>query len=218
MFKGFGFNGLGKKKEAPVDRIEAEKREMLAKHRDLAKESHEQWRAPRKQPDGTYTPRYKPLKPETDQEWMKRNKNLVVEDEAVTGGKGPYTDIAKLSFDELPDFRKADTLASSETAIEALFRAVRNNIPLDEGFADSVADTIHEQWLVRNGNDIEKETKGKMEELGYKTKEEAMENEELADRMNQLEPYARLTEKNKKLDRDFVLDVIKEYKETHPQV
>jgi hypothetical protein len=89
----------------------------------IASELHEQWRAPRQRPDGSYEPRPKATQ---DAQWI-----------AAHGS--PEVDLANTPFLELP----ADWKRENEIAAELAARVVDATI-------DYLAALIHEQWVSRH--------------------------------------------------------------------
>ena len=96
---------------------------------------HDEWRAPRKQEDGSYEPRMKKTK---DDEWIKKHGTDDV-------------DIANKSFVELPlDWQRENRLAA-DVAMTEVFSAVDNGELFDENFIEKASSEIHIKWLERNG-------------------------------------------------------------------
>jgi hypothetical protein len=89
----------------------------------IASQIHEEWRAPRRRPDGTFEPRTKETQ---DAEWI------------AAHGVGEV-DIANTAFLDLPaDWRRENTIAAELAA-----RVVEATI-------DYLAALIHEQWVSRH--------------------------------------------------------------------
>lgn len=164
--------------------------------------SHETWRANRLKEDGTYDPRLKAVDPSRDKTWMEEHAELIVSE-----GDEQKIDIANLSFNDLPPSHKEDSLASLRYAFESVVRAARNGTEHNEAFIDATADTIHEQWIVRNRSRIEAD---------IATLEQNGDEQSLADterRRNQLLPYSKLaTDQERQYDRNYVELALEEYR------
>ena len=94
----------------------------------LASDLHEQWRASRRLPNGTYEPRLK------------------------DDGFGGQVDIANTPYSQLPEIRKAETRAGALSGIKAQELA-ENNQQFDKNGAPDIefmSDRIHKDWLQRN--------------------------------------------------------------------
>jgi|CXWL01.1.fsa_nt_gi hypothetical protein len=222
-------NLFGGKKEAKESTNDIWEKEMLDLYETKASESHVKYIADRLEKG--LGPRYKPLKSE-DAQWMKKNPGLYEKNSEVSKIDGPAINIAEVSFEQFPPSRHADSLGSYRTAIESVYRASKNRTHLDETFINATADTIHEQWGMRNGADVRKEVEKMLVESGHTTKEAAsslsvieiedlltekgVTDTELLNRANQIQTYARLTEENKELDRKYVREIVNAYKEKHP--
>jgi hypothetical protein len=89
----------------------------------IASQIHEEWRAPRRRPDGTFEPRPKET---TDAEWI-----------AAHGAS--EVDIANTAFPDLP----ADWQRENAIAAELAARVV-------DATVDYLAALIHEQWVSRH--------------------------------------------------------------------
>ncbi len=112
---------------------------------EMASLAHDDWRAPRKQEDGSYEPRVKQTK---DQAWTDAHE-----------GKTEI-DIANTSYAELPSDWQAENKASAEVAIDAVLKADQAGEPLNNTFIEGAASGIHDAWLQRNewakGGDLDK--------------------------------------------------------------
>jgi hypothetical protein len=97
---------------------------------------HDEWRANRIQPDGTYEPRPK----ETgDENWI-----------ALHGSN--EVDIANTAYTDLPDDWKAENKAAAEVVVGIMI-ATNGNIDLDDtATKNAVGSIIHNAWLERDNN------------------------------------------------------------------
>lgn len=204
--------GRSREKVSPLD---AELNEVLATLPKFATEQHTKYRAGRMKEDGSYNPRFKTLS-SADAQWIKQHPDRIGKDPALGEHAPDAVDIAAYEYLDLPPSRQEDSVASIRTAHEAVYRAKKNGTEINEAFINRVADTIHEQWLMRNGDTCRKEIAALRAVRGYKTDEEALADPKIADLMDQLEPYSKLTETNKELDRKFVREAITAYDERHP--
>jgi hypothetical protein len=96
---------------------------------------------------------------------------------------------------------RTDSTASYRVAIDAVYHALTSGLPLDAVFIDETASKVHSEWLLRNSDRIREEIAVQIKERGY-TNEEAMNDAELRNRFDELEPYPTLTEENKERDRE----------------
>ena len=96
---------------------------------------HDEWRAPRKQEDGSFNPRIKKTK---DKEWIKEHGTDEV-------------DIANTPYAELPKDWQSENKAAAEVAISEVLTAVENGRELDDAFIEEASSLIHDKWLERNG-------------------------------------------------------------------
>ncbi len=211
---------MGGSKKKEVSPLSIEEKEMIAGFRTQASANHEKYREGRRiqNPDGTETikSRFKPLHAEQDGMWMKKHPERVGKDPDFGDEAVPAVDIASYSFDELPPSRQEDSLASYDYAIESVYRAARNGTPLNETFIDATANAIHEQWFLRNGEDLKREISIRMKQGGFANEEAARADARLTDLIDQLDPYEKLTDENKERDRKFVREIVKLYEEKHP--
>lgn len=209
------FKRITQSHEGPRAQLEKELAEVLATLPALGTEQHRTYRMGRKNEDGTYRPRFKTLT-SADAQWSKKFPERVGRD-ADLGDKAPdAVNIAAYEYADLPPSRQEDIIGSTRTALESVYRAKMNGTPLDTKFIEMTADTIHEQWLVRNKESVEREIEIKKEQRGYASDEDAKQDPDLANLFIQLEPYAKLDEVNKGYDRDFVIAAIKAFEERHP--
>lgn len=116
---------------------------------------HDEWRAPRKQADGSFTPRTKTTKDET---WASAHGTNEV-------------DIANTSFADLPSDWQGENRAAAEVAMGELFRQVENGGLLDDSFVEQAAAAIHDKWLERNGSWAPAEQNKPFGELSEEEKE-----------------------------------------------
>ena len=105
-----------------------------------AAELHDQWRASRQLPDGTYEPRWK------------------------DDGQGGQVDIANTPYAELPPVWQAENKSAAESAICAILKN-------PDATVESLAATVHEDWLDRNGDWAPPEQKLPYAELTEEEKE-----------------------------------------------
>ncbi len=104
------------------------------------------------------------IKPTTDPEWIRKHGT----DQA---------DLAKLSYDELPDDWKYERRSGAGIAALAVTQAIMKGVPFDDTFVEYAADIVHEEWLHRN-----------------------LERSKPEHRL----PYSELTEEAKEKDRIFI--------------
>lgn len=116
---------------------------------------HEEWRAPRKQADGTFEPRVKGTKDET---WKAAQGKTEV-------------DIANTSFADLPADWQGENLAAAEVAMNEVFSAVENGGLLNAAFVEKASAAVHNKWLKRNGAWAPAEQKKPFGELAEDEKE-----------------------------------------------
>lgn len=116
---------------------------------------HDEWRAPRKQADGSFEPRMKTTK-----------------DEAWTAAHGTSeVDIANTSFANLPSDWQGENRAAAEVAMGELFRQVEAGGLLDGSFVEQAAAAVHDKWLERNGSWAPTEQNKPFGELSEEEKE-----------------------------------------------
>jgi hypothetical protein len=102
--------------------------------REVASAYHDDWRATRRNEDGSFEPRIKTTK---DEEWVKIHGTDQV-------------DIANTPYAELPSDWQAENKAAAEVVIGILERA-NGQIDLnDPATRLSVGSEIHDAWLARN--------------------------------------------------------------------
>lgn len=116
---------------------------------------HDEWRAPRKQPDGTFEPRIKGTK---DEAWKTAHGKTEV-------------DIANTSFADLPSDWQGENRAAAEVAMNEVFAAVESGGLLDAAFIEKASASVHEKWLERNGSWAPAEQKKPFAELSEEEKE-----------------------------------------------
>jgi hypothetical protein len=112
---------------------------------EMASLAHDDWRAPRKQEDGSYEPR---IKGTDDQAWIDAHDGQT------------ECDIANTSYVDLPSNWQAENKASAEVAIDAVIAADQAGEPLNAAFIERASSDIHDSWLARNdwakGGDLDK--------------------------------------------------------------
>ena len=101
---------------------------------DLGSDLHEAWRAPRKQPDGTFEPRMKKSK---DEEWNNAHGTDDV-------------DIANCSFAELPSNWQYENLEAARVVINLVYDKTIAGEPISDQEKENMASIIHDEWLKRN--------------------------------------------------------------------
>ena len=116
---------------------------------------HDEWRAPRKQADGSFEPRMKTTKDET---WAAAHGTSEV-------------DIANTSFAELPSDWQGENRAAAEVAMGELFRQVEAGGLLDDSFVEQAAAAVHDKWLERNASWAPAEQNKPFGELSEEEKE-----------------------------------------------
>lgn len=116
---------------------------------------HDEWRAPRKQEDGTFDPRIKKTK---DQEWI---KNYGTEE----------VDIANTKYEDLPEDWKGENKISAEVTLTEIYKAKNGNEGLNDEFVEKASAILHEKWLERNGSWAPAEQKLPYTELSEEEKE-----------------------------------------------
>jgi len=119
------------KKVSVSEKLEAIQNELIEKLGSLL---HEEWRAPRKQKDGSFEARIKKTK---DESWISIHKISEV-------------DIANTLYIDLPEDRKYENKASAEVAIKEIYKAVKDWKALDTEWIEAASDVIHQEWLKRN--------------------------------------------------------------------
>lgn len=132
--------------------LEQKKQELVAKLGSLL---HDEWRAPRKQDDGSFEPRMKQTK---DEKWIDDHNTDQV-------------DIANTSYPELPEDWKGENRAAAEVAMSEVFKAVESGRELDDEFVEEASAVVHDKWLERNGEWAPDEQKKPYEELSEDEKE-----------------------------------------------
>ncbi|MGH7236977.1 MAG: hypothetical protein ACREGF_00390 [Candidatus Saccharimonadales bacterium] len=101
----------------------------------LASRFHDDWRATRKQEDGSYEPRIKTTKDET---WAAQHGTTEV-------------DIANTSFEDLPEDWQAENKTAAEVAQGALEAGIASGADITrDTFVESASSQIHDAWLGRN--------------------------------------------------------------------
>ena len=117
---------------------------------------HDEWRAPRKQADGTFEPREKATK---DNEWIASHGTEKV-------------DIANTDYNGLPEDWKGENKASAEVAMNSIYKAdMRGDMYDTDSFIEDVSDKIHQAWLDRNGSWAPPEQNKPYAELSEEEKE-----------------------------------------------
>ena len=137
---------------SPEQTTPEQKQQMVT---ELGSLLHDEWRAPRKQEDGSFEPRIKKTK---DESWK-----------AAYGAE--EVDIANTSFAELPADWQGENRAAAEVAMNAVFQAAESGRTLDESFVEEASTTVHDTWLERNGEWAPAEQKKSFGELAEKEKE-----------------------------------------------
>mgnify|MGYP001096394945 CR=1 FL=1 len=110
---------------------EQQKQQQVA---ELGSLLHDEWRAPRKQEDGTFEPRMKKTK---DQDWIDKHGTEDI-------------DIANSSYNELPEDWKGENKISAEVAMDQIYEAISQQKELDVSFIEDASSVIHDKWLERN--------------------------------------------------------------------
>mmetsp|Transcript_46716 Transcript_46716/g.69081 ORF Transcript_46716/g.69081 Transcript_46716/m.69081 type:complete len:184 (-) Transcript_46716:38-589(-) len=103
-------------------------REMTLYDMRVASRLHDNWRAPRRLPDGTFEPRIK----------------------VVNGRK---FDIANMSFRELPAKLQYENLVSTKIVCSAVVEQMENNTRCSKEFVEETAETLHVQYQSRHVDD-----------------------------------------------------------------
>lgn len=116
---------------------------------------HDEWRAPRKQEDGTFEPRMKTTK---DEAWIEAHGTEEV-------------DIANTDYQDLPEDWKGENKVSAEVAMGEIYKAVEESTELDDAFVESASSVIHDKWLERNGEWAPPEQNKPFDELDEEEKE-----------------------------------------------
>ncbi len=116
---------------------------------------HDEWRAPRKQEDGSFEPK---MKTTEDESWIATNGSDSV-------------DIANTSFAELPSDWQGENRAAAEVAMGEVFQAVEGGNLLDETFIELASAEVHSKWLERNSERAPEEQKKPYEELSEEEKD-----------------------------------------------
>jgi len=140
------------KSEPIQNKEEVSKQEQIAILGGLL---HDEWRAPRKQENGTFDPRVKKTK---DQEWV---KNHGTED----------VDIANTKYEDLPEDWKGENKISAEVTLNEVYKAKNGNEELNDKFVEKASAILHEKWLERNGAWAPAEQKLPYAELSEEEKE-----------------------------------------------
>ena len=133
-----------------------EQKQRMEMVTELASLLHDEWRAPRKQEDGSFEPRIKKTKDET---WK-----------AAHGG-AEEVDIANTSFAELPADWQEENRAAAEVAMNEVFSAAESGRVLDDAFIEEASSTVHDKWLERNGEWAPEDQKKPFGELPEEEKE-----------------------------------------------
>ncbi|MEI6266975.1 MAG: hypothetical protein WCP14_03750 [bacterium] len=133
---------------------------------EMASDLHEEWRAPRKQEDGTYEPRMKETR---DQAWIERTGAETRLDDR--GRVTSEVDIANTEYKDLPSEWQAENKVSAEVSLDLVNIAIEAGKPLDEGLIEDVSAVVHEKWLERNGEWAPEEQKKPYSELSEEEKE-----------------------------------------------
>ncbi len=132
-----------------------QRKKMAGQITELGGQLHDEWRAPRKQEDGTFEPRIKTTK---DQAWIEKNGTDQI-------------DIANNSYENLPEDWKGENKASAEVAIPEIYKAISEGKELDDQFIEETSDIIHQKWLERNGSWAPAEQNKPYAELSEEEKE-----------------------------------------------
>eukprot|EP00750_Incisomonas_marina_P001381 INCI11152.1.p2 GENE.INCI11152.1~~INCI11152.1.p2 ORF type:complete len:184 (+),score=31.18 INCI11152.1:197-748(+) len=91
----------------------------------VASRLHDFWRAPRRQPDGTFEPRIKTV-------------------------NGRQFDIANMNFRQLPAKLQYENLISTKILCSAVVKQFQRNLPCTNEFIDQTATSLHEAYQSRN--------------------------------------------------------------------
>lgn len=162
---------------------EQKKEEMIEK---LASLLHDEWRKTRREKDGSYKPRMKPVKKEDkDQEWFEL---YGIEE----------VDIANTRYEDLPPSWQEENREAAEVVINLVLEEVeKGNVKLDElkdekfnNFVEKVSSKVHKAWIERRES----------------------EGQEIP--ADQLVPYEKLSEEEKEKDRTQVraaIEIIKKW-------
>jgi len=110
---------------------------------NVASQLHQQWREGRKNPDGTYEPRWKKVKDNAFIETVLATKNLPANIKVVDGEV--QLDIANTSFDDLCLDYQIENFEAAQIALEVA------KIKYTRAEAGKVGKIIHDEWLERNG-------------------------------------------------------------------
>jgi len=116
---------------------------------------HEEWRASRKQQDGTFEPRARKTK---DQAWSEKHG-------------ADEIDIANTDYANLPEDWKGENKISAEVSMEEIYKAIENGQELNEDFVEQASEVIHAKWLERNGSWAPAEQNKPYAELSEEEKE-----------------------------------------------
>lgn len=131
---------------------EAEREAMVS---ELASQLHDEWRASRRQEDGSYEPRIKSTR---DESWISAHGTDKV-------------DIANTPFSELPDDWKGENQAAAEVVVGVVFDAIDSGQELDDEFIESASSVVHEEWVKRNEAWAPDELKKPFKELSEEEQE-----------------------------------------------
>ncbi|TSC93126.1 MAG: hypothetical protein CEN89_241 [Candidatus Berkelbacteria bacterium Licking1014_7] len=99
---------LGEQASGPEMMSDEKREKMQLKITELGSLLHDEWRAPRKQEDGTFEPRIKSTK---DQAWVEKSGTDQV-------------DIANTSYEDLPEDWKGENKASAEVSMSSVYETV----------------------------------------------------------------------------------------------
>ena len=130
------------REEREEELMELMKKDEMEKHAEerrllsymLGSELHEEWRSTRKNPDGTYEPRWKKSK---DEAWNKMHGTDDV-------------DIANTEFKDLPSNWQFENLEAAKVAIDTVFGDVMTGETIDDEKMEEMASKVHEAWVGRN--------------------------------------------------------------------
>jgi len=144
----------------PMNKMEMMSQETLEQKKgrlstQLGSILHNEWRAPRKQEDGTFEPRVKKTK---DQTWSEKHGTDEV-------------DIANTDYANLPEDWKGENKISAAAAVDEIYKAIENGQELNDGFIEQASDIIHVKWLERNGSWAPAEQNKPYAELSEEEKE-----------------------------------------------
>lgn len=112
----------------------------------LASQLHDEWRKPRLIVEtGKYKPRMKPVKDAPA--WVEKNKSK-------------ECDIANTDFKDLPIAWQAENRAVAQSAVEIVrYGMMSGKAVRSELFMEYAAGTIHDHWMIRNGDTAQLELK-----------------------------------------------------------